>query len=230
MNNLIDNNQYMAISGKNTILNKKYEKNNTNTINLQKNFLTLLMAQIKNQDPIDPMKNTELTSQLAQINTVGQMEKLNHTVEQLVIQNQKNKSIQASSLIGHRVLTPSSNLIHSKNNSTPFGIELLHDAEFVNIEIKDKKNKIVFDKNIKNMKSGMYHFLWNGKNLNQEDVDTGKYHITVKAKNQNKNITTHTFVQSLVKSIIVSQISKNPIVNLGLSGTTLLSNIREIFG
>ena len=54
----------------NNIINKSTNDLNrsSNPLDLQNNFLNLLIAQIKNQDPTDPIKNTELTSQLAQIN------------------------------------------------------------------------------------------------------------------------------------------------------------------
>ncbi|CAL4322692.1 flagellar hook assembly protein FlgD [Buchnera aphidicola] len=206
--------------------------NNIYSLDLQKNFLRLLIAQIKNQDPIDPMKNTELTSQLAQINTVSQMAKLNQTVTELNNQNKQNQNIQASSLIGHHVLIPSTKLIHQKNIVTTFGIELLGPAKLVNIQIKDHEGNIVFDKNIQDMQSGLYHLLWDGKNLNHDDVDTGQYTLDVTAKNYyNNNININTFSDSLVKSIITSSpnTANNILVNLDRAGTTNFSNIHEIF-
>ena len=52
----------------------------SNASDLQSSFLTLLVAQLKNQDPTNPMQNNELTTQLAQISTVSGIEKLNTTL------------------------------------------------------------------------------------------------------------------------------------------------------
>ncbi|MDU1756995.1 MAG: flagellar hook capping FlgD N-terminal domain-containing protein, partial [Citrobacter sp.] len=52
----------------------------SNAADLQSSFLTLLVAQLKNQDPTNPMQNNELTTQLAQISTVSGIEKLNTTL------------------------------------------------------------------------------------------------------------------------------------------------------
>ena len=91
---------------------------------LHNSFLTLLVAQLKNQDPTNPMQNNELTSQLAQINTVQGIEKLNTTLGAISGQINSNQSLQASALIGHGVMVPGNNiLVCSKEgqvSTTPF--------------------------------------------------------------------------------------------------------------
>lgn len=73
----------------------------SNAADLQSSFLTLLVAQLKNQDPTNPMENNELTSQLAQISTVSGIEKLNTTLGSISGQIDNSQSLQASNLIGH---------------------------------------------------------------------------------------------------------------------------------
>ena len=72
----------------------------SNAADLQSSFLTLLVAQLKNQDPTNPMENNELTSQLAQISTVSGIEKLNTTLGSISGQIDNSQSLQASNLIG----------------------------------------------------------------------------------------------------------------------------------
>ncbi len=64
----------------NAIIGYNSNSKGTNSKELSNIFLTLLVAQLKNQDPTNPMKNNELTSQLAQINTIQGIEKLNTTL------------------------------------------------------------------------------------------------------------------------------------------------------
>lgn len=78
---------------------------------LHNSFLTLLVAQLKNQDPTNPMQNNELTSQLAQINTVQGIEKLNTTLGAISGRISSNQSLQASALIGHGVMVPGNNIL-----------------------------------------------------------------------------------------------------------------------
>src|SRR5690606_21641258 len=71
----------------------------------QDRFMTLLVTQMKNQDPLNPMDNAQVTSQLAQLSTVTGIDKLNNTMEALIGSVQSSQSMQASSMIGRVVLT-----------------------------------------------------------------------------------------------------------------------------
>lgn len=83
----------------------------SNAADLQSSFLTLLVAQLKNQDPTNPMENNELTSQLAQISTVSGIEKLNTTLGSISGQIDNSQSLQASNLIGHGVMIPGTTVL-----------------------------------------------------------------------------------------------------------------------
>ncbi|QCI18876.1 flagellar hook assembly protein FlgD [Buchnera aphidicola] len=198
-----------------------------NPLNLQNNFLSLLMAQIKNQDPTDPIKNTELTSQLAQINTATGIERLNNTVSNFSDKINQNQNIQVSSLIGHRIMIPSSQVVHTKDISTEFGIDLISHATSVEIKILDEKGNPIYIKTIKNVQPGVYSFIWDGLDIDNNTVPTGKYNVSVIAKNQDKDVPVQFLSEALVNSIITSSI--DPIIDLGAMGTTTLSKIYKIF-
>ncbi|AHG60048.1 Flgd [Buchnera aphidicola str. G002 (Myzus persicae)] len=210
-----------------SIDNKLIEKNindspnNLNPLDLQKNFLSLLIAQIKNQDPTDPIKNTELTSQLAQINTATGVEKLNNTVLNISNEINKNQNVQISSLIGHRVMIPSTQIVHTQGAPSRYGIELVGYATLVEIQIKDKNGNTLYTKRMNDMKPGIHNFIWNAK-----DINTGKYDILVSAKNKDQNIPVQSLSESLVQSVIIS--SRGPLIDLGVAGNITLSQIREI--
>ena len=73
-------------------------------------FLKLLVAQMQNQDPLSPMDNAQVTSQMAQINTVSGIEKLNLTVQGLSSQFAQLQAVQGASLVGHDVVVPGNTL------------------------------------------------------------------------------------------------------------------------
>ncbi len=83
---------------------------------LQSSFLTLLVAQLKNQDPTNPLQNNELTTQLAQISTVSGIEKLNTTLGSISGQIDNSQSLAASNLIGHGVMIPGTKCSRVKNH------------------------------------------------------------------------------------------------------------------
>lgn len=74
------------------------------TADMENRFLTLLMSQIKNQDPLNPMDNAAVTTQLAQLNTVSGIEKLNATLSQLLSGYNETQGLQAAGIIGKNVM------------------------------------------------------------------------------------------------------------------------------
>ncbi|QIQ41924.1 MAG: flagellar biosynthesis protein FlgD [Buchnera aphidicola (Microlophium carnosum)] len=206
--------------------NSNYLQDNTNSLNLQKNFLKLLVTQIKNQDPTDPIKNSDLTSQLAQINTANGIERLNNFTIQFSNHVNKNQNLQLSSLIGRHVIVPNEKIIHSKNTKTRFGIALFDNADSVKIEITDKNNTVLHVKKITNVEPGIHTFLWDGKDLNDQSVDTGKYNIVVVAQTKGEDIRVKSLSEAVVNSVIMS--ANIPIIKLGEAGTTTPLNILEI--
>ena len=70
----------------------------------QDRFLKLLVAQMQNQDPMNPMDNAQVTSQMAQINTVTGIDKLNTTMGAMNTSMAQMQMLQGASLVGHQVL------------------------------------------------------------------------------------------------------------------------------
>lgn len=71
----------------------------SSTEELNDQFMTLLVAQMQNQDPMDPVSNSDLTAQLAQISTVSGIEELNTTLEGITAQISSSEALQAASLL-----------------------------------------------------------------------------------------------------------------------------------
>src|SRR5690554_1858978 len=93
----------------------------SNSQEMRDNFMTLLVTQLRNQDPLNPMENNEMTSQLAQINTVSGIESLNETMQTINGQMEAAKTMQASALIGRAVLVPGERILVGNEDVTPFG-------------------------------------------------------------------------------------------------------------
>ncbi|MBO9515601.1 MAG: flagellar hook assembly protein FlgD [Variovorax sp.] len=169
----------------------------------EQRFLKLLVAQLNNQDPLNPMENAELTSQLAQMSTVSGIEKLNSTLEGLVNQTGSNQALQAASLIGYHVLSPG-NTIHTSapaegEDPKPqaFGVELPGTAADVQIKIVDGTGKTVRTIDAGSMNQGVNAVTWDGKDDAGNVVPAGAYSFTVAATNGGNTVpsTALTFAQ-----------------------------------
>jgi flagellar basal-body rod modification protein FlgD len=134
-------------------VNPKATTTDDTSVEAQQNkFLTLLSTQLQNQDPLNPMDNSQLTSQLAQLSTVTGINQLNTTVTALQTSLQSSQSVQAANLIGRNVLTPGTNLqlvATAATATTPAssaaigGVSTVSAADDVSVSIKDAKGKVV---------------------------------------------------------------------------------------
>ena len=123
-------------------------------------FLKLLVAQMQNQDPLSPMDNAQVTSQMAQINTVSGIEKLNLTVQGLSSQFAQLQAVQGVSLVGHDVVVPGNTLQVAEDATAQAGYELANPADQVKVEILGPSGAVVQTLNLGAESGGVHSFNW----------------------------------------------------------------------
>ncbi|AHG22045.1 flagellar basal body rod modification protein [Chania multitudinisentens RB-25] len=197
---------------------------------LNKNFLNLLVAQLRNQDPTNPMQNNELTTQLAQINTVSGIEKLNTTLGAISGQINSNRSIQASSLIGHGVMVPGKAILvgnqGGKVSTTPFGIELERTADAVTVTISDAAGKVVRTMEIGGVAAGVHAFTWDGSMDDGSSAPDGAYSVAINARSGSEQLVAQPLRFALVSG--VTRGTDGAKLDLGVAGSAILDDVRLI--
>jgi len=151
----------------------------TSAAEMQDQFLTLLVAQLQNQDPTNPMENSELTAQMAQISTVSGIEKLNTTVESVTGQFASMQMLQAASLIGHTVLSEGNSLglsaAQAEDGSTKISgtaaFDLDATASNVTVTITTASGQLVDTIDLGSAAAGRNYFTWDGSNYTGNDMD-----------------------------------------------------------
>ena len=124
-------------------------------------FLKLLVAQMKNQDPLNPMDNAQVTSQMAQINTVSGIEKLNGTVQGLSTQFMQLQAVQGAALVGRDVVVAGNRIdIDAQTAVGQGGFELAGPADAVKVEILAPSGAVVQTINLGAEGAGMHSFDW----------------------------------------------------------------------
>jgi flagellar basal-body rod modification protein FlgD len=126
----------------------------------QDRFLKLLVAQLNNQDPMNPMDNAQMTSQMAQINTVSGIQQLNETVKSLSGQFASLQVLQGASMIGHDVLTQSNTLSISAGVAKG-AMDLPANADKVSVQILSPGGQVVDTLNLGSKAAGRQTFEWN---------------------------------------------------------------------
>ena len=140
-------------------------------------FLKLLVTQMQNQDPLNPMDNAQITSQMAQISTVSGIEKLNTTVSGLNGQFVQLQALAGASLVGHDV-TLAGNRLSIQDGVGAGGVELADTAESVKIEILSPGGQVVGTVDLGTQAAGRHGFTWDASKL----ADTEGYRFRVMAK------------------------------------------------
>jgi flagellar basal-body rod modification protein FlgD len=124
-------------------------------------FLKLLVAQMRNQDPLNPMDNAQVTSQMAQINTVTGIDKLNATVQGLSGQFMQLQAMQGASLVGRDVIVAGNKLsVDAESGVAQGGFELANAADAVKVEILSASGAVVQTLNLGAEGAGLHSFDW----------------------------------------------------------------------
>jgi flagellar basal-body rod modification protein FlgD len=148
--------------------------------NTQDRFLKLLVTQMKNQDPLNPMDNAQVTSQMAQLSTVSGIDKVNSTLKALTDSMSAGQSLSATSMIGHGALVPGSTMELS-NGKAVAGLDLAQSADSVKVLIKDGANNIVRTMQLGAQKPGVVPLNWDGVDDAGKEAVNGSYTISAEA-------------------------------------------------
>lgn len=146
----------------------------------QDRFMTLLITQMKNQDPLNPLDNAAVTSQMAQLSTVTGIDKLNTTLQALQSSYQTSQALQATDMIGHGVLVPGSSVALSEGQAI-LGADLTEAADNVRVTIRNAAGVAVRTIDLGAQKAGTLPITWDGKNDAGAAVTDGGYQFEVKA-------------------------------------------------
>jgi len=163
-------------------------------------FLKLLVTQMQNQDPLNPMDNAQITTQMAQISTVSGIDKLAGVVggmNGLLLQMQ---SLEAANLVGKDVLVAGSKLTLANDGSTSAGFELDGAAQSVVVTIKNASGKVVDTVDFGAMAAGRHSFDWTSK-----DPKLSGLSFEVNARNGAQAVGTTRLVADRVEAVYTEQ-------------------------
>ena len=188
----------------------------------QDRFLKLLVAQLNNQDPMNPMDNAQMTSQMAQINTVTSVQQVNDTLKSLSAQLSSLQMLQGSSLVGHDVLVAGSTLALDSSGKTSGAVDLDTRADSVKIDILSAGGQVVDTIDMGAQSAGRHGFDWDASG----HLATGTPTFRVTATLGNTKVTSAT----LARDKVVSVGSENGAMNVQLQrlGSVAYDSVKTI--
>jgi flagellar basal-body rod modification protein FlgD len=216
-------------------MNPKPGKTGSSVDDQTNKFLTLLVTQMKNQDPLNPLDNAQVTSQLAQLSTVEGVNKMNATLGTLMESYQSSQALQAASLVGRGVLVEGKT-VSLKSGVGVLGVELDSPADKLQVEISDSTGKVVQTIDLGANEAGTIPIAWDGvPDPNNKDANgkpivlpDGTYTFKVLASRSGQDLAdAHGLSYDSVISVSTNA-AHGVKVNLPGKGTVALSDIKQV--
>ena len=192
----------------------------------EQRFLKLLVTQLNNQDPLNPLDNAQLTSQLAQMSTVSGIEKLNSAFQSMLAQSGSSQVLQSASMIGRTVLVPGSELALKKGTDVPFAVQMPQSADSVKVTVTNAAGNTVRSFDLGSLPQGVKTLSWDGLNDTGVSVADGSYTVNVVATSGDAKVAASALTYSSVTS--VSQGASGVALDLASGSKAALSDVRLI--
>jgi flagellar basal-body rod modification protein FlgD len=188
-------------------------------------FLKLLVTQMKYQDPMNPMDSAQMTSQIAQLNTVEGINQLNATVTSLQASLMASQSMQSASLIGKTILADG-NSINLLNGTANLSMRLEGAAESVVVDVINASGRIIKSTDLGANAAGIKSFTWDGSTNEGGTAPNGQYTFQINAKKLNQAVAVTPLIQATVSGVELT--SAGPQLSLNNGTNIAMSTIRGV--
>ncbi|MBD9484390.1 flagellar hook assembly protein FlgD [Pseudomonas sp. PDM14] len=221
----------MSVNGVGAAALDQYQIKQDTTQNkeLGKNeFLNLLVAQLNNQNPLEPQGNGEFIAQLAQFSQVEGIQELNTSMTSLLSGYQSSQALQASSLVGRKVIIPSEKAVVDTSETFKGSVVLPVTSSNVYVNVYDSTGAVVNRVNLGQQSAGNVSFMWDGKDSSGKVMPPGTYKFEAQATYPDGTKGLYTMLPANVDSVTLGQNGGELMLNLAGLGAVPLSQVQII--
>ena len=203
----------------------------------QEDFMKLMMAQMKHQDPLKPMENGEFISQMAQFSSVEGLKEIKDSFTNLANALQSSQALQASSMVGRSVLIPGKVSELVTNGELRGAVDVPQETDKLTVKIMNKAGQQVHTIDLGAHQAGTAQFKWDGvikkadpaiPGSKDEVAPPGMYTVVAEIMKEGAPQAVDTFVVDKVDSVSLAKGGQGVTLNLNHSGATSLADVREI--
>ncbi len=210
-------------------LNRTVETEQRNNDELgQAEFLELMTAQLRFQDPLQPMENGDFLGQMAQFGTVSGINDLNTTFNNMSASFQSNQALQASTLVGRRVLVPASSGFLADGQSMTAAVELERPANRVVVTVENIAGQLVHREELGTQQAGLVEFEWNGQDAAGNRLASGEYRIAAEVHRGDAVTSGSTFTVVDVESVTLGVGGQDLTLSVSGLGDIDMGQVRKI--
>jgi flagellar basal-body rod modification protein FlgD len=190
-------------------------------------FLTLMTAQLQNQDPLDPTDSNEFLSQLSELSTVEGISQLNSSMTTLSNSMLSSQALSSASLVGQGVLAPATAAAYTSGSALSGAVQVPTGATNVVLSITNAGGAVVDQINVP-ATAGLQTFSWNGTASNGQQAPTGTYTISAAAQVGGTGQAATTLINGTVTSVTLGAAGTSPTLNTTQLGPVPLSSVQQI--
>jgi flagellar basal-body rod modification protein FlgD len=192
-------------------------------------FLTLMLAQLQNQDPTNPVDSSTFLTQLSELSEVQGITQLNTSFTALSNSLSSSQALQASSLLGHQALVASSTATLPTNGATITGaVSVPQTSSSVTVNVLNSSGVLVQQVNLGAQSSGMANFTWNGTESNGSQAPAGQYTLSANVDGVSSGTAIPTYVNGTVQSVTMGAGSTGLTLNIAGLGSVPFSSVMQI--
>ena len=192
----------------------------------QADFLKLMTAQMQNQDPFNPVDNTQMVAQMAQFSSLAGITDMSTTLKAISTKLGATSDGDAMAYIGKTVLTEGNVAYGRTSGGIAGAAELAGDASNVTVTIADANGQILHSEQLGAQKAGTVAYDWDGKDLNGAATGPGPFRVSVTAQNAGNAVAATGLVWAPVES--VSTTTGQAVLTLSGLGPTPVTAVRQI--
>ena len=189
----------------------------------QKDFMQMLLAEVNNQDPLEPQSSTDFVAQLAQITSVENLESLNQSINGMVSSMQYSQAMQATDLVGKTVTVPTSVVDLAEDGVVKGEISLPTRADQVRLLVTDASGQIVGEVNLGSANAGTLNF-----STESLDLDKGFYALSAVATAGGEQLKVPVSVSGEVEGVVIPGGGMEVELNVAGVGAMPLSQVTRI--
>jgi flagellar basal-body rod modification protein FlgD len=198
----------------------------------QEDFLTLMITQLKNQDPFKPMDPAQYVGQLAQFSSVSGLADINKNITSLTDSLRGNQVLDGAALIGHTVIAEGNKVyryVPEEGEAMPTqgAVEVPTGASSVQLVVRDSAGTLVKTQAM-DARAGLRGFLWDGSTDAGGTAPSGSYKIEVVAKVGDKNVSLNTSVAAQVSSVALDPSTGALTLDTDTLGEIAMSDVERV--
>ncbi|WP_375393524.1 flagellar hook assembly protein FlgD [uncultured Sphingomonas sp.] len=198
----------------------------SSTLN-QSDFLKLMTAQLQNQDPFNPVDNTQMVAQMAQFSSVAGISQMNTTLSSIATKLGATSATDAMSYVGKTVLTAGNTAYARSSGGIAGQVSLAGDATDAKVTITDQTGSVLKTLSLGAQKAGNASYDWDGTTDGGTAAGNGPFIVNVAASNNGTTVGSTSLVWAPVESVSLPA-TGNPLLTVTGVGQVKLSDVVSV--